>query len=211
MIKIFLASATLMTLFATPAFAQNPGLEVACGTPAKSANPNCHETEGPQEETEPQDPQDIPGQDGADGVANAEATGIGGNSNAEANSEAFGGQGGSATSLGGTNSLNINNTSLPEIRLAPARSTQGDVSCEVPVFEVSYVPSHSGYVALSLRTPLPSRSQINCERRSTLVLEQAQLDNTLDLMQTCLTLEAIGATLTETAPEELIAACAMVN
>jgi len=126
---------------------------------------------------------------------------------------------GSSTSntsnVGGTvNNVGVQNSSG---LLVPGRSSQGSITCEVPVFEASAGVTNPGNgfsqtqsVVFSFRTPIRSQAQANCEEHSAVVLQQAQLDTTLNLINVCLDFKSRGVILNETAPAELIAACNMI-
>jgi hypothetical protein len=128
--------------------------------------------------------------------------------------------GGSSTSntsnVGGTVvNQGINNSASTNF---PGRAQQGDIVCEVPVFEVSAAMTNPGNgfsmnqaIIATFRTPLNSLAQRNCEERSSVALQQSRLDTTINLIKVCQDFENSGIVLNENAPEELLAACNMVN
>jgi hypothetical protein len=120
------------------------------------------------------------------------------------------------SNVGGTvNNIGVNNSSG---LLVPGRTTQGAVSCEVPVFEASAGMTNPGNgfsstqsIVISFRTPIGGQAQANCVAHSGVILQQARLDTTLNLINFCLEMKAAGVTFNETAPPELIEACNMVE
>ena len=120
------------------------------------------------------------------------------------------------STVGGTvNVVGVSNTGGVVV---PGRSAQGDIICESPVFEVSGVFTNPGgnfsssqSVIASFRTPIGGQAHSNCEARSAVALEQAQLDTTINLIRVCQDFKAQGIELNENAPEQLLDACGMIN
>jgi hypothetical protein len=120
------------------------------------------------------------------------------------------------SNVGGTvNNVGVNQSSG---LLIPGRTTQGTVSCEVPVFEASAGMTNPGNgfsttqaIIFSFRTPLGGQAQANCVAHSGVVLRQAELDTILNLINYCQEMTAKGVVFNDTAPAELIAACNMIE
>jgi hypothetical protein len=122
------------------------------------------------------------------------------------------------STVGGTvNNVGVNNSAGI---LVPGRSSQGQGSaeCEVPVFEVSAAATNPGNnfstslgIIAGLRVPLGSEAQRNCNRRSSILVRQAELDTTLNLIRFCLELKSQGVSINESAPIELVEACSMIQ
>jgi hypothetical protein len=122
------------------------------------------------------------------------------------------------STVGGTvNNVGVNNSAGI---LVPGRSSQGQGSaeCEVPIFEVSAAATNPGNgfstslgVIAGLRIPLDSEAQRNCNRRSSILVRQAELDTTLNLIRFCLELQDQGISINENAPLELVEACSMIE
>lgn len=117
--------------------------------------------------------------------------------------------GGTVINSGVNNSANLS---------IPGRAQQGDIVCEVPVFEISAAMTNPGHgfglnqsVIASFRTPIGGQAHSNCEARSAVALQQSMLDTTINLIRVCQDFKNQGIVLNETAPTELLNACRMIN